>query len=143
MAQVFLTVFIIFFLFQLGAFAKKKGELRGTHKFSLHWPLYLYIFTVMTSLLMIFAVIYFIISFDSPILMDSNKGKIVQNHDFAEMIYYSGVTLLSIGYGDLNPLGPIRYISLFEAFLGIITPTIIFIKEITKSNSANSTSSSK
>lgn len=143
MAQVFLTLFIILFLFQIGTFAKKKGELQNTHKFTLHWPLYLYVFTVMISLVLFFAVIYFIVSFDSPILIDSNKGKIVQNHDFAEMIYYSGATLLSIGYGDLTPIGPIRYISLFEGFLGIVTPTIIFVKEITKNNSTYSTPSYK
>ena len=132
MAQALLSIFIIFFLFQLGAFAKKRGELQKTHNFTMHWPLYLYIFTVMTSLVLIFAVIYFIASFDAPILTDSNQGKIVQNHTFAEMIYYSGTTLLSIGYGDLNPIGPIRYISLFEGFLGIVSPTVIFVNEITK-----------
>lgn len=135
MTQVLLALFIILFLFQLGAFAKKKGELQHTHNFTLHWPLYLYTFTVMTSLTIFFALIYFIASFDSPILIDSNQGKIVQNHNFAEMIYYSGATLLSIGYGDLNPLGPVRYISLFEGFLGIVTPTVIFVSEITKNYS--------
>ena len=49
-----------------------------------------------------------------------------------QMLYYSGVTLLSIGYGDLVPVGPIRFISIFEGFLGIVLPTVIFIKEITK-----------
>lgn len=134
MAQAFLVLFIIFFLFQLGAFAKKKGKMQQTHNFSLQWPLYLYIFTVMISLTIIFALTYFIISFDSPILIDSNKGEVIENHDFAEMIYYSGATLLSIGYGDLTPIGPIRYISLFEGFLGIVTPTVIFVSEITKHN---------
>lgn len=136
MARALLALFIIFFLFQLGAFAKKKGEMQNTHNFTLHWPLYLYIFTVMLSLTLGFAVIYFLASFGSPILIDSNQGKIVQNHNFAEMIYYSGATLLSIGYGDLNPLGAVRYISLFEGFLGIVTPTVIFVSEITKNNSA-------
>lgn len=133
MAQAILILFIIFFLFQIGAFAKKKGDMKDTHNFKLQWPLYLYIFTVMISLTMIFALIYFAISFYSPILIDSNKGTVIQNHDFAEMIYYSGVTLLSIGYGNLNPIGPIRYIAVFEGFLGIVVPSVIFISEISKS----------
>ena len=132
MSEVFLTIFIIFFLFQVGAFAKTKGDMKQTHKFSLQWPLYLYIFTVMISLTLTFAVIYYIISFDTPILIDSNQGELMTDHNFAEMIYYSGVTLLSIGYGDLNPVGAIRYISLFEGFLGIVIPTVIFVSEITK-----------
>ncbi|MCD2136458.1 potassium channel family protein [Salinicoccus halitifaciens] len=132
MAQAMLIVFIIFFLYQLGAFAKKKGDMQKTHKFSMQWPLYLYIFTVMTGLLLTFAVIYYLVSLEGPILIDNIQGEPMEEHDFAEMLYYSGVTLLSIGYGDLTPIGPIRYISLFEAFLGIVVPTVIFVKEITK-----------
>lgn len=132
MSHAILTMFILFFLFQIGAFAKKKGEMAGTHKFTLQWPLYLYIFTVMISLTMIFALIYFIMSFSTPILIDSNQGSVMKDHNFAEMIYYSGSTLLSIGYGDLNPIGSIRYISLFEGFLGIVVPTVIFISEVSK-----------
>lgn len=131
MSHAILIIFILFFLFQIGAFAKKKGEMKDTHNFALHWPLYLYIFTVMISLTLIFAGIYYIMSFSSPILIDSNQGSVIKDHNFAEMIYYSGATLLSIGYGDLNPIGPIRYISLFEGFLGIVMPTVIFISEIT------------
>lgn len=137
MSNVILTIFIIFFLFQLGAFAKKKGEMKDTHNFALQWPLYLYIFTVMFSLTLIFAVIYFIMSYSSPILVDSNQGIVMKDHNFAEMIYYSGATLLSIGYGDLNPIGPIRYISLFEGFLGLVTPTVMFISEITNKHKGN------
>ena len=134
MAHVLLGIFIIFFLIQLGAFAKEKGRLNDTHNFSANWPLYLYIFSVMFTLVFIFAVIYFIASFGSPILMEGNSGELLHNHDFAEMIYYSTVTLLSIGYGDLTPIGPIRYISVFEGFVGIVTPTVIFIKEIIKND---------
>lgn len=134
MSPAILTIFILFFLFQIGAFAKKKGEMKDTHNFALQWPLYLYIFTVMISLTLIFAVIYYIMSFSSPILIDSNQGSVMKDHNFAEMIYYSGVTLLSIEYGDLNPIGPIRYVSLFEGFLGIVMPTVIFISEITNNH---------
>lgn len=137
MSHVILTLFILFFLFQIGAFAKKKGEMKNTHNFSLQWPLYLYIFTVMISLTIIFALIYFVISFSTPILIDSNQGTVMKDHDFAEMIYYSGSTLLSIGYGDLNPIGPIRYISLFEGFLGVVTPTVIFVSEVNKNLKEN------
>lgn len=132
MSQAILTLFILFFLFQIGVFAKKKREMAGTHNFTMQWPLYLYIFTVMISLTIVFALIYFVMSFSTPILIDSNQGTIMKEHNFAEMIYYSGSTLLSIGYGDLNPIGPIRYISLFESFLGIVAPTVIFISEVNK-----------
>lgn len=132
MSYAILTLFILFFLFQIGALAKKKREMKNTHNFTLKWPLYLYIFTVMISLTITFALIYFVMSFSTPILIDSNQGTVMKDHNFAEMIYYSGSTLLSIGYGDLNPIGATRYISLFEGFLGIVTPTVIFINEVNK-----------
>lgn len=132
MSYAILTLFILFFLFQIGAFAKKKREMKNTYNFALQWPLYLYIFTVMISLTITFALIYFVMSFSTPILIDSNQGIVMKDHNFAEMIYYSGTTLLSIGYGDLNPIGPARYISLFEGFLGIVAPTVIFISEVNK-----------
>ncbi|MBT4936397.1 hypothetical protein HON22_00615 [Candidatus Peregrinibacteria bacterium] len=37
---------------------------------------------------------------------------------FDNAFYFSGVTLLSIGYGDIVPYGFFRVISLFEGFIG-------------------------
>ncbi|MFC3420360.1 ion channel [Salinicoccus hispanicus] len=135
MAHVFLGILVVFVAFQLGAFAKKKGDLGDRHKLSLNWPLYLYIFTVMFSLFVTFAVIYHIISFQTPIYINGNTGEQVTHYTFWQTLYYSGVTLLSIGYGDFTPVGVTRFLSLFEGFLGIVIPSVIFIKEISNSNS--------
>lgn len=134
MAHVFLGILIVFVAFQLGAFAKKKGDLGERHRLSLNWPLYLYIFTVMFSLFLIFALIYYALSFQSPIYMDGNSGESVDEYHFSDILYYSGVTLLSIGYGDYTPLGVTRFLSLLEGFLGIVVPSVIFIKEMAKNN---------
>jgi len=37
---------------------------------------------------------------------------------FDSAIYFSGVTLLSIGYGDIVPFGFFRFLSLIEGFIG-------------------------
>lgn len=132
MTQAFLGILVVLILFQLGAFVKKKGDMKDTHKFSLQWPLYLYILTVLLSTMIIFAVIYYISSVYTPILKVGHTGELITDYTFMQILYYSGVTLLSIGYGDLVPVGPIRFISIFEGFLGIVLPTVIFIKEITK-----------
>ncbi|MCG1010259.1 two pore domain potassium channel family protein [Salinicoccus sp. ID82-1] len=134
MAHVFLGILVVFIAFQLGAFAKKKGELGDRHSLSLNWPLYLYIFTVMFALFVIFAVIYYIISFQTSIYINGNTGESVTDYTFWEILYYSGVTLLSIGYGDFTPVGVVRFLSLFEGFLGIVVPSVIFIKEMSKNN---------
>ena len=39
-------------------------------------------------------------------------------HGFETAFYFSGVTLLSIGYGDIIPYGFFRVISIFESFIG-------------------------
>ena len=39
---------------------------------------------------------------------------------FMEYIYFSGVTYTTIGYGDLVPLGPIRFIAAVEALTGLL-----------------------
>jgi potassium channel LctB len=132
MAHAFLGILVVLLLLQLGAFARKKGELSKTHKLSLDWPLYLYIFTVLLSIMFIFAIIYYVISLSTLILINGTSGEEVVNYTFLQALYYSGVTLLSIGYGDFTPIGPARFLSIFEAFLGIVIPTVIFIKEITK-----------
>ena len=74
MAQAFLGILLVLILFQLGAFAKKKGDMKDTHKFSLQWPLYLYILTVLLSAMIIFAVIYYISSIYTPILKVGHTG---------------------------------------------------------------------
>ncbi|MFC3389510.1 ion channel [Salinicoccus sesuvii] len=88
----------------------------------------------MFSLFLIFAIIYYILSLQAPIYMDGNAGESVDEYHFSDVLYYSGVTLLSIGYGDYTPLGVTRFLSLFEGFLGIVVPSVIFIKEISRND---------
>lgn len=132
MAHVFLGILVVLILLQLGVFAKKKRELGESRKLSFNWPLYLYIFTVLITIMFIFGIVYYVISLNTPILINGTTGEEVTSYTFLELLYYSGVTLLSIGYGDFTPIGATRFLSIFEAFLGIVVPTVMFIGEITK-----------
>ena len=39
---------------------------------------------------------------------------------FLEYIYFSAVTYTTIGYGDLLPMGPIRFMAAVEALTGLL-----------------------
>jgi len=76
-----------------------------------------------------FGLLYFILSFQGIILVEDNElrqvsvlGSII--HSF----YFSGATLLTIGYGDITPIGIGRLIALIEALIGYILPTAFVMR---------------
>jgi potassium channel LctB len=42
-----------------------------------------------------------------------------------DSFYLSGITLLSVGYGDVTPVGIGRWIAIIEALLGYIMPAVL------------------
>ena len=52
-------------------------------------------------------------------LLQFAQGQQIINLDFADACYFSGVTMMTVGYGDIVPLGFARYIAIIEAALGI------------------------
>lgn len=76
-----------------------------------------------------FALIYFILSFQGIVLVE--HGELHQVNIIGSLIhsfYFSGVTLLTIGYGDIIPVGIGRFIALIEALLGYILPTAFVLR---------------
>lgn len=76
-----------------------------------------------------FGMIYFILSFQGIILVEYGElrqptmiGSIIHS------IYFSGVTLLTIGYGDISPIGIGRLLAVIEALLGYVLPTAFVMK---------------
>ena len=89
--------------------------------------LLLYINVIIT-----FAVIYMLFDF-------LNIGPIIDHYDpigkqlgwFERMthsIYFSAITLLSVGYGDLTPFGWSRVIAIIEALIGYLLPAGLVIR---------------
>src|SRR5690625_5039239 len=76
-----------------------------------------------------FGLIYFILSFQRIMLVEF--GDIRQVGVLGSLIhsmYFSGVTLLTIGYGDITPIGIGRLIALVEALIGYILPTAFVLR---------------
>ncbi len=76
-----------------------------------------------------FGLIYFILSFEGMILIEGDgiqPAGIVDS--FMHSFYFSGVTLLTIGYGDITPVGIGRWVAIFEALIGYVLPTAFVLR---------------
>jgi len=76
-----------------------------------------------------FGLIYFLLSFYELTLVEN-----VRDGDSSKLsllfrsFYFSGVTLLTIGYGDITPLGIGRFIAIIQALIGYLLPTAFVLK---------------
>lgn len=51
-------------------------------------------------------------------------------HLLEDAMYFSAVTILSVGYGDITPLGIGRWIAMIEAFFGYLLPTAFIVSTV-------------
>jgi potassium channel LctB len=54
-----------------------------------------------------------------------------------DSLYLSGITLLSVGYGDVTPMGIGRWIAIIEALLGYIMPAVLVARTMMDRDSSN------
>jgi len=80
-----------------------------------------------------FGLIYLLLSFQGVILVEGDKlrrvgfvGSLI--HSF----YFSGVTMLTIGYGDIVPIGVGRFVALIQALIGYVLPTAFVLRLVVK-----------
>ncbi|HLS60791.1 MAG TPA: potassium channel family protein [Virgibacillus sp.] len=84
---------------------------------------------IYTIVMLGFGLIYFILSFEGILLVE--HGELRQVSILGSLIhsfYFSGVTLLTIGYGDIIPIGIGRFIALIEALIGYVLPTAFMLR---------------
>ncbi|WP_028785019.1 potassium channel family protein [Thalassobacillus devorans] len=94
--------------------------------------------TVFTGLLLLYAIvmsgfglIYFILSMNGvPLLAGGGLQQEALLNRIGQAIYFSGVTLLTVGYGDIIPIGWGRPIALLEALIGYTIPAAMFVRVI-------------
>lgn len=88
---------------------------------------------IYTIVIIGFGLFYFILSFEEVVLVED--GKLRQPSVLGSLIhsfYFSGVTLLTIGYGDIVPIGIGRLIAVIEALIGYILPTAFVLKLVVR-----------
>lgn len=78
-----------------------------------------------------FGLIYFVLSYTQEILIVNEVRTAQLNSKLTHLFmsfYFSGVTLLTIGYGDIIPVGIGRFIAIIQALIGYILPTTFVLK---------------
>ncbi|WP_332691427.1 ion channel [Halalkalibacter lacteus] len=101
--------------------------IRGTHSVSLrHFTLLVLVYiTVILS----FSILYLGLELlGVEVLKEGNshvEGTV--NHLLEDIIYFSAVTLLSVGYGDLVPIGIGRFIAIVQALFGYLLPAAFVV----------------
>lgn len=85
-------------------------------------------------------IIYFIFSFLFTIIPYFTNTSLSSAHagqsfwiNFWDAVYYTGITYFTVGYGDILPEGPIRYLADITAFTGVFMMsyfTVAFVRKI-------------
>lgn len=103
-----LTVFVIinFFRFIDKGKVSNLGEFFGV--------MILFIFFV----ILMFAGVYHYYATDGSTLIDADQR--IEANNLVSAFYFSGVTFLAIGYGDIVPIGGFIIISILEGILGSV-----------------------
>ena len=96
------------------------------------WENFLYLIFIYTTVFLGFGMIYFILIQHGIEVLNEN-GEIVQNnipHSLQTSFYFSGLTLFSVGYGDVTPLGIGRLVAIIEALIGYTVPASFVVRTV-------------
>ncbi|WP_112179967.1 MULTISPECIES: potassium channel family protein [Paraliobacillus] len=125
LAVVSITIILILMGASLYSFVFEKTYKRSYFSYEIFYALIAVYLTVLVS----FGMIYFLLSFQGALLLEHGK---LENVDILESLahslYFSGVTLMTVGYGDITPIGWARLLALVEAMVGYILPAAFFLK---------------
>ena len=100
---------------------------RGTHAVSLrHFTLLILVYiTIMLS----FSILYLGLELLGIQVLKEEGQEVggTVSHLIEDIIYFSAVTLLSVGYGDLIPIGVGRFIAIVQALFGYLLPAAFVV----------------
>ncbi|MFD1334892.1 potassium channel family protein [Oceanobacillus iheyensis] len=86
---------------------------------------------VYITIMLGYGMIYFILSLEGIVLVEHGELRQVSIiGSLIHSVYFSGVTLLTIGYGDIIPIGIGRLIAVSEALIGYILPAAFVLKVV-------------
>jgi len=75
---------------------------------------------------LVWAMLYLLVGFADPKAYQLSTGKVL---DGFNAVYFSFVTLTTIGYGDISPVAPIaRMLAILEAVMGVLFPAVLIAR---------------
>ncbi len=129
MSQALVLIAIIFIVANLFYFFRNKTFKKSYFSTALFMKL----FFVLLGTTIGFGVLYYALSFQETVVVQSLADSPPLEHSFGNLLYFSGVTMLSVGYGDMVPVNTARFFSLIQASIGILLPTAYFMKALGQS----------
>jgi potassium channel LctB len=127
MNMVFVLVIFIFIALIGCMYSFFKHEVKASSMFSI--DLFLSLLFLYISVMLAFGLIYFMLSIEGIVLAEG--GDLIDSSlagSLLHSIYFSGVTLLTVGYGDILPVGFGRLLALVEALIGYLLPSGLVLK---------------
>ncbi|MFC7064231.1 two pore domain potassium channel family protein [Halobacillus seohaensis] len=124
-----ISVAIICFLLIIGSIRQLFISLEvGHHMFSLH--IFMTLILLYTVVMIGFGMIYATLTMQGVEIFVRTVHTYPPSwgDEIAQGIYFSGVTLFTVGYGDLMPMGWGRWIALVEAMIGYTIPAALVAK---------------
>src|SRR5699024_3571761 len=102
---------------------------RTNRKSYFSYDIFYTLLIVYIMVLISFACLYFLLSFQGVVLLENGTLKELSPLGrLKHSLYFSGVTLMTVGYGDITPVGWGRLIALIESLIGHILPPAFFLK---------------
>ncbi|UPM54920.1 potassium channel family protein [Gottfriedia acidiceleris] len=91
---------------------------------------YILLFLIYGTVLIGFSAVYFILEHGPhPILIEHSIPIEGTNyHIMGLCLYFSAITLLSVGYGDIVPVGIGRWVAMVEALIGYTMPAAFVLQ---------------
>lgn len=127
MTFLFITVILLIMLKSLHHFLFHK-EMSFMNKKMFVLEIFLTFMIVYSILIIGFGLVYFILSFSGDVFIDQQKSDYASLNRLLTSIYFSGVTLLTIGYGDVSPVGVVRFLAVIQAMLGYALPSLLVLR---------------
>jgi potassium channel LctB len=121
-------------ILRLNEFYKRQGlsmMMKHVHKQKSLYKMTVFLMLYL-NLLLTFAVIYILVDIaDLGYLQDHYASDAHQEQPLdylTRSLYFSAITLLSVGYGDVTPFGLARAFAMAEAIIGYLLPAIIVLQ---------------
>jgi len=97
----------------------------------LSWENFIYLFFIFLTILIGFGLIYFILQENGlTVYIDHSETPKSFMTSLLTSFYFSGVTLFSIGYGDVSPIGIGRLLAILEGIIGYIIPASFVVRTV-------------
>jgi potassium channel LctB len=92
---------------------------------------FLYFGCLYLTIMVGFALLYMLVQMEGHLVWAGTayERPFFWDHFFSSL-YFSGITLFSVGYGDIVPEGFGRWIALIEAWIGYTIPTAFVVRSM-------------